>query len=100
VVITAASVQERQAARPLLWNTRRACRHVRLVWADAASPRGGPSNPRQFGRMNLRTAHSRAVSLERAATEGTGGWARHTHVRYDQYRNNVASAMPVTRATL
>src|SRR5262249_19235921 len=35
VVITAASVQDRRAARPLLWNTRRACRGVRLVWADA-----------------------------------------------------------------
>jgi transposase len=35
VVITAASVQDRQAARPLLWNTHRACRRVRLVWADA-----------------------------------------------------------------
>jgi len=35
VVITAASVQDRQAVRPLLWNTRRACRHVRLVRADA-----------------------------------------------------------------
>jgi putative transposase len=35
VVITAASVQDRQAARPLLWNTRRASRHVRLVGADA-----------------------------------------------------------------
>jgi transposase/integrase len=35
VVITAASVQDRDAARPLLWNTRRACRHVRLVWAGA-----------------------------------------------------------------
>jgi len=35
VVITAASVQDRDAARPLLWNTRRACRRVRLVWADA-----------------------------------------------------------------
>jgi putative transposase len=35
VVITAASVQDRQAARPLLWNTHRACRGVRLVWADA-----------------------------------------------------------------
>jgi len=35
VVITAASVQDREAARPLLWNTHRACRHVRLVWADA-----------------------------------------------------------------
>ena len=35
VVITAASVQDRQGARPLLWNTHRACRYVRLVWADA-----------------------------------------------------------------
>ena len=35
VVITAASVQDRQAARPLLWNLHRACRGVRLVWADA-----------------------------------------------------------------
>ena len=35
VVITAASVQDRDAARPLLWNLHRACRKVRLVWADA-----------------------------------------------------------------
>ena len=35
MVITAASVQDRVAARPLLWNTHRACRRVRLVWADA-----------------------------------------------------------------
>jgi transposase len=35
VVITAASVQDRAGARPLLWNLHRACRRVRLVWADA-----------------------------------------------------------------
>jgi putative transposase len=35
LVITAASVQDRGAAPPLLWNARRACRNVRLVWADA-----------------------------------------------------------------
>jgi transposase len=35
-VITPASVQDRQGARPLLWNTHRACPRVRLVWADAA----------------------------------------------------------------
>jgi transposase len=33
VVITAASVQDRQGARPLLWNLHRACRRGRLVWA-------------------------------------------------------------------
>ncbi len=34
VVITAASVQDRDAARPLLWNLHRSCR-IRLIWADA-----------------------------------------------------------------
>src|SRR6201997_307436 len=36
VVITAANVQDRDGARPLLWNLSRACRRVRLIWADAA----------------------------------------------------------------
>ena len=31
VVVTAASVQDRDAARPLLWNLHRACRRIRLV---------------------------------------------------------------------
>lgn len=35
VVITAASVQDRDGAKPLLWNLHRACRGVRLIWADA-----------------------------------------------------------------
>jgi len=36
VVITAASVQDRDGARPLLWNLHRARAKVRLIWADAA----------------------------------------------------------------
>ncbi|HET9897808.1 MAG TPA: IS5 family transposase [Streptosporangiaceae bacterium] len=35
VVVTAASVQDRDAARPLLWNLHRTSRRVRLVWADS-----------------------------------------------------------------
>ena len=35
VVITAASVQDRDGARPLLWNLHRSSRRVRLAWADA-----------------------------------------------------------------
>jgi putative transposase len=35
IVITAASVQDRQAARPLLWRLRREQRRIRLVWADS-----------------------------------------------------------------
>jgi transposase len=35
VVITAASVQDRDAARPLLWDLHRTCRRICLIWADA-----------------------------------------------------------------
>jgi putative transposase len=34
VLVTAASMQDRDAARPLLWNLRRAFPQVRLAWAD------------------------------------------------------------------
>src|SRR5207245_8198897 len=34
VLVTAASVQDRDAARPLLWNLRKAFPSVRLTWAD------------------------------------------------------------------
>jgi transposase len=34
VLITAAGIQDRDAAEPLLWNLRRACPTVRLTWAD------------------------------------------------------------------
>src|SRR5690349_22336724 len=34
VLVTAASVQDRDAAKPLLWNLRRAFPPVRLAWAD------------------------------------------------------------------
>jgi putative transposase len=39
-VITPASVQDRDAARPLLWNLRRARHRVRLAWADAGYQAG------------------------------------------------------------
>jgi len=35
VVVTAASVQDRDAAKPLLWNLARTCTAIRLAWADA-----------------------------------------------------------------
>src|SRR6185295_4557525 len=35
VVITPASVQDRDGARPLLWNLARRCTRIRLAWADA-----------------------------------------------------------------
>jgi transposase len=38
VMVTAASVQDRDAARPLLWRLRASDRGIRLCWADAAMP--------------------------------------------------------------
>ena len=35
MVITAASVQDRDGAGPLLWNLHRTCRRITLAWADA-----------------------------------------------------------------
>jgi transposase len=34
VLVTAASIQDRDAARPLLWNLRQAFPQIRLAWAD------------------------------------------------------------------
>ena len=34
VLVTAASVQDRDAAKPLLWNLRRAFPSIKLAWAD------------------------------------------------------------------
>ncbi len=34
MLITAASVQDRDAAKPLLWNLRKAFPQVKLAWAD------------------------------------------------------------------
>jgi transposase len=35
VLVTTAAVQDRDAARPLLWNLKRAYRTVKLTWADS-----------------------------------------------------------------
>ena len=45
VVITAANTQDRDAARPLLWNLHHACRRIRLVWADAGYTSFKPARP-------------------------------------------------------
>ena len=46
VVITAASVQDRDAARPLLWNLHRACCRIRLIWAMPSTPASSRAGPR------------------------------------------------------
>ena len=38
VLVTAAGVQDRDGARPLLWNLRKAFPKIKLTWADGGSP--------------------------------------------------------------
>jgi putative transposase len=78
VVITPASVQDRQGARPLLWNTHRACPRVRLVWADAVYA-GKLATWAQQLKMTLcivarRDRHAFVVLPRRWVVERTFAW--------------------------
>ena len=79
VVITPASVQDRQGARPLLWNTHRACRGVRLVWADAGYHAGKLATWATALKMTLQIVtkhdpHTFEVLPRRWVVERTFAW--------------------------
>jgi transposase len=79
VVITAASVQDRDAARPLLWNLHQACRHVRLVWADAGYATGKLATWATALKMTLRVVakrdpHAFEILPRRWVVERTFAW--------------------------
>ncbi len=59
VITTAASVQDRDAARPLLWNLHRTSRRVRLIWADAVYA-GTPAAWAATMKMNLQIVPRRS----------------------------------------
>ena len=78
VVITAASVQDRDAARPLLWNLHRTSRRIRLIWADAVYA-GKLSAWAAALKMNLqivprRNPHAFEVLPRRWVMERTFAW--------------------------
>lgn len=91
VVITAASVQDRDAARPLLWNLHRASRHIRLIWADAVYA-GKLSAWAASMKMTLcivarRQPHTFEVLPRRWVVERTFAWLhqfKRLLVRYDR----------------
>ena len=81
VVITPASVQDRQGARPLLWNTRRACPRVRLIWADAGYTSKAGKLAMWAGTLKMtvcivarRDRHSFEVLPRRWVVERTFAW--------------------------
>lgn len=79
VVITAASVQDRDAARPLLWNLRRTSRRVRLTWADAVYTSGRLTSWAAALKMTVqvvarRSPHAFEVLPRRWVVERTFAW--------------------------
>jgi transposase len=91
VVITAASVQDRDAARPLLWNLHRACRRIRLIWADAVYT-GKLSGWAASSKMAIcimagRNPHAFEVLLHRWVVERTFAWiSKHRRTACDYER--------------
>jgi transposase len=78
VVITAASVQDRDAVRPLLWNLSRCCTPVRLAWADAGSAdklaTWAASLKIELEIVRKRDAHAFEVLPRRWVVEHTLAW--------------------------
>jgi transposase len=79
VVITAASVQDRDGARPLLWNLRRASRRICLVWADAVYTGGRVTSWAAALKMTIqivakRDPHAFEVLPRRWVVERTFAW--------------------------
>ena len=79
VVVTAASVQDRDAARPLLWNLARACTRIRLAWADAGYAGKLVSWAKTASRspskiVRRRDAHTFEVLPRRWVVERTLAW--------------------------
>ena len=78
VVITAASVQDRDAARPLLWNLHRTSRRIRLIWADSVyAGKLGPwaaSMKMTLQIVARRKAHTFEVLPRRWVVERTFAW--------------------------
>jgi transposase len=79
VVITAAPVQDRDAARPLLWNLHRACRRIRLIWADAVYTTGRLTTWAGSLKLTLcivarRNPHAFEVLPRRWVVERTFAW--------------------------
>jgi putative transposase len=92
VVITAASVQDRDAARPLLWNLHRSSRRVRLVWADAVYTGGRLTTWAAALNMTIqivarRKAHTFEILPRRWVVERTFAWiSKHRRTTRDYER--------------
>jgi len=105
VVITAASVQDRDAARPLLWNLHRTCRRIRLIWADAVYT-GKLTAWAATLKMTIqivtrRQAHAFEVLPRRRAAERTFAWiSKHRRPTRDYERLPASHQAMILRAMI
>ena len=103
VVITAASVQDRDAARPLPWNLHRTSRRIRLIWADTvyAWKLGlwAASMKMTLQIVARRKAHTFEVLPRRWVVERTFAWISKHRRTVRDYESLTASHLSI-RASL
>ena len=106
VVITAASVQDRDAARPLLWNLHCACRKVLLIWADAGYAAGKLAAWAAAMKMTVqivakRDRHVFEVLPRRWVVERTFAWiSKHRRTAQDTDLSHAQNESRLVRGSL
>jgi transposase len=74
VLVTAASVQDRDAAKPLLWNLKKAFPEVRLAWADGGYAGSSSPGPRPRSSSPSRSSNGPMTSTP-SGSSPAGGWS-------------------------
>jgi transposase len=102
---TTCCVQDRDAARPLLWNLHRTCRRIRLIWADAVHT-GNLAGWAAALKMNLqivarRSPHAFGVLPRRWVVERTFAWiSKHRRTVRDYERLPASHEAMILWATI
>ena len=76
VLVTAASVQDRDAAKPLLWNLRRAFPSIKLAWADGGyAGKLGHLGQDQARRLSWRSSNAPMTCTPSRSCPAGGWWS-------------------------
>jgi transposase len=79
VLVTAASVQDRDAAKPLLWNLKKAFPSVRLVWADGGYAGKLVTWAKTALKLTPRSSGAPMTCTPSRSCRAAGSWSAHWH---------------------
>ena len=87
VLVTAHSVQDRDAAKPLLWNLRKAFPSIKLTWADGVMPGNWSPGPRPPSNSPCRSSND-PMTCTPSRSCLAAGWSR------ERWRGSPAAGAP------